>query len=550
MTNRIKFLIAAFVLTTGIAYAQPDDGSLGSEEVEVVKNFEAKLMEAEKLSIPPVLPELNAEIQPQQYFIATKDLAVDYDAPRIRPLSMRGEELPDNYKGYVKFGGGLPLGLFAEAGYFTYDKSENFRLGLDFDHYNANNDANVENQRFANTGAHLKGAYYADEGFAVESNLGFRRDVFHFYGYNFDGSGLENVLQENVRQEFNTFDFDATVFNSARTVADFDYKAGVEFYNRNDNYGARENAFALNLGGAKWLNDQHELSLDIISDFTNYRDTTEQSLNNFYLQPAFTFHHERFKIKAGVNVVWHENEAFIFPNATAEANIIDTRLQGFLGAEGTLDKNSFRKLTDYNPYILTRFPAFQLENTRVNHYFGGVKGAFSIFDYQAQLGYQDAENLPLYLTDPDARTAARRFDVLFDNVNTWNFQASATAAVLSNLEVLAAVNTNVYDLETQEKAWGLPAVTINGAVIHTTLDDKLQLRGDLFLQDGIPFQEDDGTVVTLNRLLDVSLGAEYAVNKNFGAWLRLNNIANSRYERWQNYPTLGINVLAGIAAKF
>ena len=541
MIKHLILLISCLLAGT-VVLAQPD---IDDQSVRITKKFEAQLAEAEKLKVEPTLPNETTTPSPLRYDIALKELVVAYDAPRIRPVSMRGEKLPEDFKGYFKFGGGFPLGLFAEAGYHTYSKNENFRIGVDFDHYNANNNSSVENQKYASTGADIKGSYYFDQGFAVEGDLGFNRDVYHFYGYNFDGSNETEIPDDDVRQEFDLLDFNARIFNSEATVADFTYSAGVSYYLLNDNYGVTEQDVDLDLMGTKWLNDQHELTVQILSDFTGYSEVEKQSLNNFYIRPSFTFHQDNFKVKAGVNLAWHDDTAFFFPDASAEYNLLDSRLAVFVGAEGNLEKNTFRKLTEYNPYLSSRNAIGFLENTSLNHFFGGVKGSVSIFDYNAQAGYKDAKNLPLYVPT-DADDVRRRYNVVYDTVGIVNVSGSVIANVLSNLQVVGTFNTNIYDPENEEKAWGLPSVTVNAAVIHTTLDDKLQLRGDLFLQDGIPFPNE----LELNRLLDLSIGAEYTFSKNFGGWLRVNNLANNKYERWQYYPTFGINVLAGISARF
>ena len=43
---------------------------------------------------------------------------------------------------------------------------------------------------------------------------------------------------------------------------------------------------------------------------------------------------------------------------------------------------------------------------------------------------------------------------------------------------------------------------------------------------------------------------QYFVTENIGAFLQVNNIANNRRQRWQNYPTLGLNALVGVTARF
>lgn len=50
--------------------------------------------------------------------------------------------------------------------------------------------------------------------------------------------------------------------------------------------------------------------------------------------------------------------------------------------------------------------------------------------------------------------------------------------------------------------------------------------------------------------IDLSAGVEYAIKKNFSAWLDINNIFNDKYARWHAYPVYGINLLGGVMIHF
>ena len=52
--------------------------------------------------------------------------------------------------------------------------------------------------------------------------------------------------------------------------------------------------------------------------------------------------------------------------------------------------------------------------------------------------------------------------------------------------------------------------------------------------------------VKLQDAADISLGVEYELNKKWALWIDLNNIANSRYQRWNQYPSFGFNFIAGV----
>ena len=104
--------------------------------------------------------------------------------------------------------------------------------------------------------------------------------------------------------------------------------------------------------------------------------------------------------------------------------------------------------------------------------------------------------------------------------------------------------------DSQERAWHLPALEANFTGVYRLLEDKFRLKGELYVANGVPYQQADGTADNLNALLDVSVGGEYIITENIGAFIELNNLLNNRRERWVNYETFGINILAGVTAKF
>jgi long-subunit fatty acid transport protein len=56
--------------------------------------------------------------------------------------------------------------------------------------------------------------------------------------------------------------------------------------------------------------------------------------------------------------------------------------------------------------------------------------------------------------------------------------------------------------------------------------------------------------VKLQDAADISMGVEYELNKKWALWIDLNNIANSRYQRWNQYPSFGLNFIAGVRYAF
>ena len=57
-------------------------------------------------------------------------------------------------------------------------------------------------------------------------------------------------------------------------------------------------------------------------------------------------------------------------------------------------------------------------------------------------------------------------------------------------------------------------------------------------------------VPELPSYIDANLSVEYFYSPLFSAFLNINNITNSKYSKWHNYPTQGINIMGGFSYRF
>lgn len=548
-SNKMLLLVSGFLLCC--AFGVQAQNELPDEQVEVIKNFDARLLDAEMLKIDPQLPPTDTTTKRQTYNLPNRSITVEYLPPKIRPLAMKREKLEEMYNGYAKLGAGLPSSFYGEFGYNIL-KDKQFDFDIQAKHHSANN-KKIDHQRFSDNYGKVSGTYYFEEGFAVNGRLGYQRDYVYYYGYNFDEAFKDTFLtKDEVQQRFSIFDIGATIFNGEQTAGDVNYNAGVDFYYMEDNYSAREHGFDLNLNFTKWFSEKHPLSIKLRTDFNQYRDSISQDLNNFYLQPNFTFHHDYFRVKVGVNLTSHEDEYRVFPDVEAAVPLLGSRLTLFAGAQGSLQKNTLRTLAAYNPFV-SSYGNIVPENTAYFDYFGGLKGTYRGVEYQGRVGYRQSENMALFVPNYEEfmRTIVPYdFNVLYDDVDLFYISGSLNAPLFRGLSVVGTVTSNVFDPAIQEAAWHLPALTFQGTIKYLTLENKATIRASCFVESGVSYPTADGEKEKLNGLFDISVGAEYQFLENFGVFVDVYNLANNKRRRWYNYPTFGLNALLGVTARF
>lgn len=552
-------ILITCLAATSLIQAQPG-GNLPAEQVEVIKAFDAKLAESEKIDLPPSLPPIDTTIQQQQYTLQPRPITIEYPPPRIRPIAYRSDEAENfaEYKAFAKLGAGLPKAIYGEGAYNTFVRKsdrEAYALGFNILHHSADHStATIENQKFGLTKADASGTMYMASGAAVRADLGYKSNRVHYYGYSLDPFWTErDIPAEAVKQLFNTFELSTKLFNHVETAGDLDYHAGVNLVRHTDEFASKETSLRLDAGGTKWIAGKHSFDLGFYTDFTWYRDTQSVALtlHNFGLLPAFTYHARIFKIKLGGKIISHNDEFELFPDAEAVLNLTGSELAIFAGVTGDLQKNTFRSLSEYNPYIHTRFEKDGLRNTRYFKGYVGIRGNLKIIEYTFEAAFKPTNDLPLYKFRYDS-DLIYDFDVVYDDVDIINLSGSIRANPIKGLDVVGTISQNIYDTRFETKAWHLPSLDLNFMAIYTNPSGKLKAKGMVYMQNGVPANTSfiPGKYKNLNSLFDLSFAGEYWFAEKIAAFAEVNNILDNKRERWLYYPTYGINFLAGLSMRF
>ncbi len=535
-----SYLIFMLCLAGGGLFAQKE--KLNTENVDVVKTFEARLLESNKLSVQPQLPKLDTTTQRQNYNVPARPLTVNYDAPKLRPIGMKSVKEDKPMNGFVKAGAGAPKTFWGEGGYYFAAKDK-FDGKAWFRHHSLDANKSVENQKFFNNDFLLNGNYYINDQLAAEGKIAYSFDRFHYYGY----PDSLDFTEEKTRQDFKILDISARLHNKERNDNDLNFSVTPQFYLLNDYYSNRETGFALDMTATKWFAEKHALRITIRPDATRFQDTVTQRLNNIYLRPSFTFHSDIVKIKVGGNFVNNRDEFSIFPDAEIGLRVIGDGVQIFAGANGDLRKNTYRSFSDYNPFLQIR--GNTLTNTRWDNYYGGLRGDFGWLDYTGQFSYSKASDIALY--DVFLEDGITRFRPIYDTVKITNIQGTVKFKPFEALVLTGTLSQNItMDVSKERRAWGLPMTEGNFGAVYTALKGKASLRANAYIADGIEFKDEQDVSREGKVLFDLNLGGSYYFTKNIGVFLDINNVLNNKRERWYRYPMAGTNFLAGFTARF
>jgi outer membrane receptor protein involved in Fe transport len=155
---------------------------------------------------------------------------------------------------------------------------------------------------------------------------------------------------------------------------------------------------------------------------------------------------------------------------------------------------------------------------------------------------------PLFVNDT---VTGRSFNIVYEpSLNDVRVHGEVGYTTAEQFSLLAGVTFNQYsNLELNDKAYGLIPVEFNGSIRYQGIKDLL-LKADMFSWRSIQYRTKDGQNKALDPALDLNAGAEFAFLPQWKAFLQFNNIFNNKYERWNQYPVLGFNMLIGVVYSF
>nr|MBA3986051.1 TonB-dependent receptor [Flavobacteriales bacterium] len=145
------------------------------------------------------------------------------------------------------------------------------------------------------------------------------------------------------------------------------------------------------------------------------------------------------------------------------------------------------------------------------------------------------------------------FNVVYDDLNTLEVFGELQVAVSTNFSL--GVNANVYSYsnEFQQEAWNMPNLKAS-LFANANFTKKIYGGVNLFYvgerKDLFSRTPATSTIITLDGFLDANIHLGYRINEQLSVFAKGSNLLGDSYEKWANFPVMGIQVLAGATYKF
>lgn len=537
------FKTSVFVaLSIFVTTVQAQDSTRKTRSVEVTSTFKPVLKEAAKINFNATPPTADSTRPRLQYELPAQNLLFAYVPGTLKPLALTVDTGGkwDNYS-YAKLGyGGLKTPYF-ETGLSLGNGNT---AGVNIYGKHISSKGKIRFQNFSDTKVELNGFLKTSKNLEWNARVGGQEEKYNKYGFEPKSSIF---LDDSLRVKFQTVSTRLSLRNLNRTEYGLSYAPELKLDAFTDRLNNRETAVYLNLPLQKSVGENFIVHVGLTGNLTRYTQKTKGALTSNYLEfsPSLLVKKAAFSLQAGLKPAWDNGEFKLFPNVTGEFSLAEKGFTIQAGWIGYLRNVSYKSVATYNPWI---WAPGKPVNSRVEEIYGGIKGSVTDhFSYSVRAGFNKFTNHPLFVNDTGT---GKSFQVIYEpTLNAINVSGEFGYAVGEKFSVHTGLVLNKYtSLDEASKPWGLLPLEFKTNVRLQLLKD-LFAKGDLYIFDAPWYRTKSGSGKQKGAA-DLSAGLEFGIVKHVKLWVQFNNILNSDYQRWRQYPVYGFNFLGGVVFSF
>ena len=530
-----------------------------NENITVIAPFQPTISDANKLNVQPVFTDTTFTIPKLDYFTLTRKYKTAFAADPIKPARVGETNLTKLYKFLVKAGFGnytMPYGEF----YVNNTYSKTYSVGAYLKHLSAS--GKIKGWGYPGNSENVVKFYGKKilKQYIMGGSIGYNRNVYHYYGFKPDEDSIKPLDRDLYKQRFNlitsAFDFNTLYPSDAKKL---NYGFGLKYYYLNDYFKTSENNIDFSADVNKDLHlfkltSSQILGINVRVNYFFDQDTSiTYNAGVITLKPYLKTTFKGFAFNIGLDVsteVDSISKLHFYPIADVQFNVVKNILIVFAGIKGNLEQNSFHSITLENPFIESK----SLLNVTSHPYdiYGGIKSNISrTLNFSASVSYSGIKNMPLYVNDTTL-AFRNKFMVIYDNAKLLHVTGEFAFQKEEKYKLLIGGNFYNYKMSTELKAWHKPIFDAYLDFFYN-ISNKFIISSSITGRSNVYAKDYVGGVLKKKSLpgyADISLGFEYRYSKILSAFIHINNLTSIKYYQWNNYPSYGFNLMAGVTYAF
>ena len=577
-------LFVLFVTFLGISAQEKKQDTVKTEVVNVITKYNPEIADAKKIQVNPTIKLLEKnERKKLEYTIFSAPVASTFvpKSGAIKGIDVGVKERI--YKNYFAAGYGNYATPFFEI--FLHH-STRFKNEFGFRAKYLASEDNIRNTLLnSNFSNFTIGTFYKQQGryFDWKVALNSEKNQYNWYGLPNLVFTEPTINGINEKQIYNYFNVSGEL-NFKDSYIDYgklDLSYFVDRYDSSEILAKFDTKldFPLNFLGPKLNDISIKTSIEFLKgtfkDAYDNFDAINYGTLTFLLNPEYKSSYNNFLFKAGLKFYASidsensSNNTFIIPELSLQSPVFKNYVNIYGGFTGGLHTNTYKNFTEENPYVSpTLFVTQTLEKSNL---FVGLTGKiFNNLSYNIKASSKSEEDKPLFVRNASKSDGnnnvvngfsilgyeyGNSFYVYYDDVKTTALFTELEYDFSKRLTFKLQGVYNKYTMENALESWNLPS--IEASLTSTYKNNKWYATSNIFyvserkdvLYNNI-YPSSLSGIETINSFVDVNFNGGYHFNDKFSAFLKLNNLLNTQYQRFANFDTQGFQVLGGVTYKF
>jgi hypothetical protein len=582
----IFLMFFGFLSTTTAQETKPTiaKDTVKTEVVEVITTYNPEIADANKIKKNPtiLLSDKNKK-KKLTYKIFSAPVASTF-IPKsgvVKGIDVGVKERI--YNNYIAAGFGNFLSPYAEVYLHNYTRFQSeFGLSTKYKASLANIENTLLDSNFSNF---ITRIFYKKEEryFDWKVTLNTEFNNYNWYGLqqNVFAPNIIDLIEEN--QKYNYFnvtgeiDFlDAYLDKSILSLSYFtdDYNSSEFLINLNTDFDVPIDFISRRLNNLQLKTGLEYLTGNFTTNYANQNEL-DYSIFTANINPQYKDTFGDFSLQIGAKLFASFdtensiNNFLVYPDVKIQHSIIQEKLNVYTGVFGNLNTNTYKRFSSENPFISPT--QFITQTSEKYNAFAGFNGVINNdISFNISASFKEEQDKALFTRNNSKSTGVNNtvngiafkgyeygnsFSVVYDNVKTTSILATLEYDLNKNIILSTNFQFDSFNIQTQPEAWNLP--TIQGDFTTKYKSNKWYATTNIFyvgerkdILYSSTFPSNSNNIQTLDAFVDVNLNGGYHFNDKFSAFLTLNNILNSDYQRFANFNVQGFQVLGGVTYKF
>ncbi|MFT5337008.1 MAG: hypothetical protein ACJAY8_000370 [Sphingobacteriales bacterium] len=551
-----KLILIFTLFISGLLSAQTDPLN---QQIITVGDRSIQLRDAFKISEYPSIFDTVQNAPNISYFPLNFDAELNYEVQPIQAAKLRiVEPLTKLNRFYLKAGVGNYLSPLGEITFNALrDRSNSYGFNGRY-HSSRGGIQDVVNSSFSDI--EFK-PWYRNIGRKVRFDIQpyYSKNTLHQYGYL--NAEVDTVpTADGIYQAYQFYGGQVRLksFYKDSTKVNYDLNLGTRLMD--DQFGAKE----LNVKGSLLLSalygkEYYQLltSADVNAYNTEGVDTLGVTKNSTIIRfsPSVQSTGEKFKVKIGIGVFADASDPtkfFFLPDVSASLNVLDGVMSPYVRLTGNVERQNFFSTTRTNPFVNSRLDIRNEHNKFIAEV--GIRGGISERVSYHIGGFLKKRDQAAFFVADSTDLVRNKFDLIYDDMEAAGGQLELKYQNGEKLKILTGFTYTKFTTEKEAQAWYMPSMRGDLDVFYDIQDKFTVKMGVDFIGERFAKVLDLSTlgytVKSLDPITDINLGLEYRYTRKISAFMDVNNILGKRYLLFDQYPAMGINIMAGFTISF